>query len=484
MSKLIKKAVFVLAALLAGGGPLHAKDSPALQMARQLNEAFIEVADKVSPSVVVIDIRQKVAAKDAEESGSYWDILPPELRRKFQQKHGGTNQEEQPPQYLEGEGSGVIVSADGYILTNDHVVDAADEILVRLKDGRSFKGEVRGLDPQSDIAVIKIKAAGLTAAKLGNSDASRVGEFVVAIGAPFELNDTVTVGHISAKARTLDHGVVDYLQTDAKILPGNSGGPLVNLYGEVVGINTMIEGLDTGIGFAVPINLAREIKDRLISQGKVTRSYLGIFIEDFKEENPFETGGLSRGSREGVLVKQIFQGGPAARADLREDDVITSVDGKTVQTTRQLQDAVMYKKPGSVTTLEVLRGKKRLVVKVTLSAKPEEPRLADDRGHAPAPLEATQLGMTVRGLTKDLADEFNVDATSGLLITAVERDSLADQQEIKAGDVILKINRKPVTTLRQFRDAIKAADPEHGVVLHLVGDSGTRLVVLKDASAN
>ncbi len=369
-------------------------------------------------------------------------------------------------------------------MTNDHVVDAADEIVVRLKDGRSFKGEVKGLDPDSDIAVIKIKATGLTPAKLGNSDASRVGEFVVAIGAPFELNDTVTVGHLSAKARTLDHGFVDYLQTDAKILPGNSGGPLVNLYSEVVGINTMIEGLDTGIGFAVPINLAKEIKDRLIAQGKVTRSYLGIYIEDFKEENPFETGGFSRGSREGVLVKQVFQGGPAARSDLREDDVITSVDGKTVQTTRELQDSVMYKKPGTVTTLDLIRGKKHMVVKVTLSAKPEEPRLADDRSHSAAPLEATQLGMTVRSLTKDLADEFNVDSTSGLLITAVEKDSLADQQEIKAGDVIVKINRKAVTTLGQFREAMKAADSGRGIILHLVGDSGSRLVILKDAGAN
>jgi len=258
-----KTACLLAAAVMASGQPVLAKDSPALILARQLNEAFVEVADQVSPSVVVLYIRQKVNAKDAEEGSSFWDLLPPEYRRHFHHQGGAQ------PEWLEGEGSGIIISPDGYILTNNHVVEDADEIEVRLKDGRKFTGEVKGVDPSTDIAVVKIKATGLTAAKLGDSDASRVGEFVLAIGAPFELNDTVTVGHVSAKGRVFEHEAdLDFIQTDAKILPGNSGGPLVNLYGEVIGINTMIEGLDSGIGFAVPINIAKRIKDHLINEGK------------------------------------------------------------------------------------------------------------------------------------------------------------------------------------------------------------------------
>jgi serine protease Do len=195
MKPIKPKAVCLLAAAVMASGPsAEARHSPALDLARQLNEAFVEVADEVSPAVVVIDIRQRVKEKQGEGGGSFWDILPPELRKHFQNHGGGGH-----PQWLEGEGSGLVISPDGYILTNNHVVEGAEDIVVRLKDGRAFVGEVKGTDPDSDIAVVKIDAKGLTPAKLGNSDATRVGEFVLAIGAPFELNDTVTVGTSAPK---------------------------------------------------------------------------------------------------------------------------------------------------------------------------------------------------------------------------------------------------------------------------------------------
>ena len=490
MSPIKSRAVCWLAAavVIAAGPRTGAKDSPALVMARQLNEAFVEVADKVSPTVVVIDIRQKVNEKDTDEGGSFWDILPPDLRRHFQKHgegqhhHGEANQ-----QWLEGEGSGIIISPDGYILTNNHVVEDADEIVVRLKDGRAFAGEVKGVDPESDVALVKIKASGLTPAKLGDSEATRVGEFVLAIGAPFELNDTVTVGHVSAKGRIFEHDAdQDFIQTDAKILPGNSGGPLVNLYGEVIGINTMIEGLDTGIGFAVPINLAKRVKDHLMTEGKFTRSLLGIHIHELKNDSDYLSldGALAPDAREGVVVEAILPGGPASKSDLRPGDVITSVDGKTVQTVRQLRDEVADKKPGRLTVLSVVRGKEHLNIKVTPGIMPVAEELTAKTHGSRNAIEPASLGLTVQGLTKDLAQEYGVEVVGGVLVTAVEQDSPADVHGIRAGDVITEINRQRITTLRQFRDAVKSADPKRGMTVNLVGESGSRFVVLKNSGGN
>jgi len=472
--KLTAGCLLSAAALIASGLPLEARRSPALDLARQLNEAFIEVANDVSPAVVVIDIRQKIKEKGSDDGGSFWNILPPELRRHF---HGSSH-----PQYLEGEGSGVIISPDGYILTNNHVVEGADEIAVRLKDGRTYPAEVKGTDPESDIAVIKINASGLTPAKLGNSDNARVGEFVLAIGAPFELDDTVTVGHVSAKGRSFEQDAdQDFIQTDAKILPGNSGGPLVNLYGEVIGINTMIEGLDTGIGFAVPINLAKRVKDHLINEGKFSRSWLGIRIHELRNDEDYLSleGKLAPDAREGVVVEAILPGGPASKSDLRPGDVITAVDGRTIQTSRQLRDEIAEKKPGNATVLTVVRGKDHLTINATAAATPAKQELA-----AKAPAEPADLGLTVKGLTKDMAEQYGIDFVPGVVVTAVEQYSLSDMRGIKPGDVITEINRQHISTMRQFRDAVKSANPKHGLMVNLVSDGASRFVVLKDNAGN
>ncbi len=481
--ELKSKAVCWLAAaaVLVSGPRTGAKDSAALNLARQLNEAFVEVADEVSPAVVVIDIRQKTNGKESEDGGSFWDLLPPDLRRHFQH-HGDAHQH-----YLEGEGSGVIISSDGYILTNNHVVENADQIVVRLKDGRAFAGEVKGIDAESDLAVIKIKASGLRPAKLGDSDAARVGEFVLAIGAPFELNDTVTVGHVSAKGRSFEQDPnQDFIQTDARILPGNSGGPLVNLYGEVIGINTMIEGLDTGVGFAVPINLAKQVKDHLISEGKFNRSWLGIGIRELKDDHDYldldKT--LTPDAREGVVVDSILPGGPASKSGLQPGDVVTAVDGKTVKTTRQLRDEVAGKKPGRATVLEVVRGKEHLTIRVTPGVMPAADELSAKPHRSRGAVEAAGLGLTVQGLSKELAEQYGVDVISGVIVTAVEQDSVADLHGIKPGDVITEINRRHVSTPRQFRETVKAADLKRGLMVNLVRDGAGMFLVLKDSGEN
>ncbi len=481
------KAVCLLAAaaVLASGPRSGASDSPALQFARQLNEAFVEVAGKVSPAVVVIDIRQKVDEKESDDGGSFWDILPQELRRHFQKHNDGPRHRGDPSQqWLEGEGSGIIISPDGYILTNNHVVENADEIIIHLKDGRTFEGEVKGLDPESDVALVKIQANGLTTAKLGDSDAARVGEFVLAIGAPFELNDTVTVGHVSAKGRVFEHDAdQDFIQTDAKILPGNSGGPLVNLDGEVIGINTMIEGLDTGIGFAVPINLAKRVKEHLLAEGKFTRSLLGIRIHELKTDSEYLSldGKLAPDAREGVVVDVILPTGPASKSDLRPGDVITGVDDKSVQTVRQLRDEIADKKPGNAAQLSVVRGKEHLSIKVTPGLMPATEELAAKPRAPRSVIEPASLGLTVQGLTKESAQQYGIDVIAGVLVTAVEQDSPADLRGIRAGDVITEVNRQHVTTLRQFRDAFKSADFKRGMMINLVGAGGSRFVLLRDS---
>jgi serine protease Do len=467
-------ACLLAAAAIAAAPRAPAADSPALDLARQLNQAFVEVADKVSPAVVVIDVREKPNGKDGEDGGSFWNFIPPDMRRHFHHQHE-----------VEGEGSGVIISADGYILSNNHVVEDADEILVRLKDGRVFTGEVKGADADSDIAVIKIKATNLPVAKLGDSESARVGEFVLAIGAPFELSDTVTVGHISAKGRIFEREAdQDFLQTDAKILPGNSGGPLVNLYGEVIGINTMIEGLDTGIGFAVPINLARRVKDHLINEGKYTRSWLGIEISELNLDLDYLGLGakLAPDVREGVVVDTVLPGGPASKSELQPGDVIVSVDGKAIQTTRQLRNEIAEKKPGQAVALVVVRGKDHLNIRVTPGIMPAANDMAA-KEHRPNGASEVSLGLTVQTFTRELAQRYGVQFVPGVVVTDVTQDSPADLDGIKAGDVITRINRQSIKNTREFHDAVKSGDSKHGYMVILVRDGANMFMVLKDSAA-
>jgi serine protease Do len=493
-TKLLFSALLGVSLLTSSGPASFAKDSAAIDMARQLNNAFIEVSDKVSPSVVVITVKVKADAADEDDANSWFDAIPPELRRRFFGPDGqGRRNPHAQPRSAVARGSGVVLTEDGYILTNNHVVENADEISVQFKDSKKFKATVKGRDPQSDLAVIKIEARGLPAAKFGDSNAARIGEFAIAIGAPFDLDYSVTVGHISAKGRSFEgefraEGLgsyfdQDFIQTDASINPGNSGGPLVNLYGEVIGINTMIRGIGTGIGFAVPSNLAKVVFDHLIKEGKFERSRIGIEIMGLKEDIEFHD--IIPGVEDGVIVKGVSPGGPASKSDLKASDVITAVDGVPVKTARQLKEQIAYKKVGQTVTLDVSRFNGNKVQTVKVRVKTEaipsgDESKANKRTSTNADGETTTFGLTVRSLTSDLADQFNVDVDTGVIVTAVEPDSVAERKGIRPGDVITEVNRQPVTNLKTFREAMKAGNPKRGVILNFISKGTSRFTVLKE----
>jgi serine protease Do len=456
-----------------------------------LNQAFVELAANVSPSVVVVQVARKNphAFMDDEDS-PLWDMIPREFRRQLEdQRRKGQKKSEPSEPRFNGEGSGVIIRKEGYILTNRHVVDGADKIKVRLKDGREFDAEVKGMDAQSDVAVIKIKdkVANLPEAKLADSSKVQVGEFAIAIGAPYDLEYSVTYGHVSAKGRSrlipdpaMDQ---DFIQTDANINPGNSGGPLVNIDGEVIGINTLIKGLNTGIGFAIPANLAREVADQIIRDGKFVRSWLGVAITALRED--LEMRAMVTNITDGVIVSGISADSPAAKSELKASDIITHVDGVSVATAQQLKNEIRSKKVGQPVALTVYRGKQKITVKVSPEPWPEEnvALLTNKGGSAKAEKATNQsMGMTVQTLTKDLVKKYGTEVSDGVVVTEVEADSPAEAKGVRVGDVITEVDRKTVVNVKDFKDAMKTADAKQGVIINLNSQGAGRFVVLKDKS--
>jgi serine protease Do len=444
-----------------------------LDLARRLNLAFVEVAEKVSPSVVVIAVTHKrdpdalKAAEDFEEGSA--------LREFWEEMH---------PQF--GQGSGIIIRKDGYILTNRHIVEGADKIEVRLKDGRTFAATIRGLDRHSDVAVVKIEAKGLPVAKLADSDKTRVGEFAIAIGTPFNLDYSVTFGHVSAKGRgnvvpsfsrdaMMDQ---DFIQTDANINPGNSGGPLVNIDGEVIGINTLIRGLRSGIGFAIPSNIAREVSDQIVATGRFARPWLGVSIHGVKEDRDFEE--LARRVGDGVVVRSILPEGPAAQSELRRGDIITRVDGRPVGSAQELRNELRGKKVGQPVTLKVFRQAEQLTIRI----KPGEfvePEPAFATVPPPRGLVTSDLGLQVHPLTAELAGKFGITGTEGVVVIAVEAGSPAHERGLKPGDIITSVNDRDTFSPAQFREQLQDASLEDGVRLKLMRKQETRTETLKVA---
>jgi serine protease Do len=463
--------VFLLAA--------HSHGSSSLDLARQLNEAFVQAAEKVSPSVVVITVVQKQEKVEQDEL-EFWNSLPQEFRKRF---HDRNDSKSEPNR---GQGSGVIIRKDGFILTNGHVVEDAEKIEVRLQDGRSYKATVRGVDSQSDVAVIKIEANDLPVAKLADSSQTRVGEFAIAIGAPFNLDHSVTFGHVSAKGRsgvlydpTMDQ---DFIQTDANINPGNSGGPLVNINGEVIGINTLIRGMHTGIGFAVPSNRAKEVAEELINNGKFARAWLGIGIVSLRELESYRE--FVSGISDGVVVRSKLPSGPAWKSDLKPSDVITAVNGRSVATPQQLRDEIRGKKIGGDVTLDVFRNGKMMKVKVQpgewMAKSESQTNLIEVQRIVTKTATTNNPGLTVQSLTRELADQFNVEFGNGVIVTTVDKNSLAARNEIKPGEVITEINHREVKDPKAFREAIKAADFKKGVVINLISSETSRFEILRE----
>lgn len=425
-----------------------------------------DIVEKVSPAVVNIDtLRTEV----------YRSPLAPFFDDPFFRYFFGDSPQSQERRVpVKGLGTGFVFRSDGYILTNNHVIEGAEEIKVTFKDGQQFNGKVVGKDPLTDIAVVKIDATNLPTVPLGDSDAARVGEFVIAIGNPYGLSHTVTTGVLSAKGRPISAGdsgreYENFLQTDAAINPGNSGGPLLNLKGEVIGINTAILPYAQGIGFAVPINMAKSILDQLISKGKVTRAWLGVYIQEVTPEIA-EKFGLEK--PKGALVSDIAPDSPAERANLMRGDIILKIDEKAIQSVSELQQTVRSHRPGDNVKVELWRDKKTIVVDVTLGELQEE-----SSGVVSEP--SVTLGVEVREITPDLVRQYSLRRDSGVVIVGVDTGGPADQAGLRPGDIVLELNRRRITTLSDWEEALSRIQPGETVLLLLDRGGRTYFVPLK-----
>ncbi len=443
----------------------------------QLNSAFTKVFEIVAPSVVIIEVTKK---NDSDPNITLDDL--------FYQNQPDENNPRRSPQRsqpVQSEGSGFIVRSDGYILTNYHVLEGSDQISVKLKDGRDFAAKIVGTDEKTDVAVIKIEATNLPVVQLGDSDAVRVGQFAFAIGAPFKLDYTFTFGVVSGKGRSklLDNGgynISDYLQTDASINPGNSGGPLCDIDGNVIGMNTLINGLNRGLGFAIPSNLVNEIGQQLISGHKIVRPWLGIRIETLGDDQSIRD--LFKGLDKGVVVRTIEADAPAYKSDLRPFDVITQVDTAPVATDTQLQREILKKKVGQTVQLTVWRKGQTVKIPVTTGELPTEiGRLAIESPTKPVPRpeDANKFGLQVQDLTKEVATRLKLDVQQGVIVTDVADDSIAAGQDIQREDVITEVDGKPIHNVASFRDALTKADPRRGVLLYLDRKGSRTFAVLK-----
>ena len=428
-------------ALSTAALPAFAQDKPpptspqtaaAVSDAKKLSDAFVSVAEKTSPSVVQIEVTAR--DENADQIAKFF----------------GKNQDSP---IARGSGSGVIFSADGAILTNNHVIDHALTINVRLQDRRLLAAKLVGRDPSTDLAVIKVDATGLTAARFADSDAARVGEWTVAIGSPFGLGYTVTTGVLSAKGRGgLGMNLIeDYLQTDASINPGNSGGPLCDLDGRVLGINTMIVGRGAGIGFAVPSNLARRVGEQLLKTGKVERAWIGVGIQDL---TPELAAALKVDSRAGVLVNSVNDNGPAQKANVKPGDIIAAVAGKKVADGRELVREVIQHEVGKTVQLEIVRDGKRYGTSMVLTARPEAtvPPLPVQQQAAPQ----AGLGLSVRDLTGPQLAQLGLAGNKpAAVVTSITPGSPADRAGLKVGDVIVEADGREDPTANHLSEAAK-----------------------------
>src|SRR5881398_2414366 len=452
---------------------------PSLKATAELGDAFVGIADRVRPEVVFIRSQHVERAQDQRLPPGFEDFFP-NLRRR--------------PQVEQGSGSGFIVSPDGYILTNNHVVAGADKVTVRLYDKREFTAKVVGTDANTDVAVIRIDARNLPTVGFGNSDSTRVGEWVLAIGNPLEFNFTVTAGIVSAKGRLLQglphpsYGIQDFIQTDAAINPGNSGGPLVNIQGQVIGINSAIAsetGFYSGYGFAIPINLARTVMDQLVKTGHVERAVMGIKINDATQEDA-EAVGLKQ--IRGVRVEDYAPGqSPAKDAGLKPGDVIVALDGQPVDNTPQLQQRVAFKKPGETVDVMVLRQggeKKTFTVRLARAPSDSDTEVASTNGGRPkgdASAKEETLGISVEPLSQDDRQDTRLSAVftqagGGMVVTEVSPDGPAygrlSSADDGAPDIIVSVNGTPTRTRAAFREALRKGKSGDIVTLRVMTRTG------------
>ncbi len=439
------------------------------------SKAYVQVAKMIMPTVVGVTSESVVRVRNPLDffTGDWWHGNPRGRRR-------GEGEYRQ-----EGLGSGVIITPDGYIVTNNHVIREAEKIAVFV-DRKKYTAKVIGSDSETDLAVIKIDEKNLPIAKFGNSDELEVGELVLAVGNPFflQLAHSVTAGIVSGKGRTSvgvgDINYEDFIQTDAAINPGNSGGALVNLKGELVGINTAIVsngwgGGNVGIGFAIPINLAQQIVEQLIATGKVVRGWMGVSIGSAEQETVEE---LNLPSLDGALVERVTSDSPAEKAGLKKGDFIVELNGIHIRDHNQLMNQVAAYAPGTNVTIKFFRGGDEKVARVKLGERPENLALAEEE--EPEKAESNFfLGMMLEDLTDDLRQEYDITASSGVVVAGVESGSQASKEGIRPGDVIREVNRKSVASVAALRRQLEQSKPGDLVLLRISRQSGNFFVALK-----
>ncbi len=443
--------------------------SESLSMAQKLSEAFSLIAEKAAPAVVYIETERVITSPFRQ--------IPPmeffgdEFFKRFFS----------PPRYKErGAGSGFILSKDGYIVTNNHVIEGAQKIIVKLVDGRTFKAKIIGTDSFSDVALLKIEADNLPVLTLGNSDLLRIGEWVIAIGNPFGLTHTITVGVISAKGRSGIgiSDIEDFIQTDAAINPGNSGGPLINLKGEVIGMNTAIftrSGGYMGIGFAIPINIVKTVVEQLKTKGKVERGWLGVVIQDL---TPTLAEELGLKVMEGVVITEVIPDSPASRAGLKEKDVIVAINKKPIKNASELRSYILLTKPGTEIVLDIIRNGQKLEFKVVIEA-PKKEVLTSKRELEQLNNFLEELGFMVSNITPEIQKKYRLPSTQGVVVVEVIPESPADYAGLSPGVIIDEVNRKKVKNLIEFYQALKPSLQSKKVLLGIKTRYGRQFITLK-----
>jgi serine protease Do len=452
-------AFIVMFVFLAGA---YTPDVAATDAPRMVPENFSQLAEVARPSVVNIRTEKTVQGGGKVFRHFFGNPFGDRERDPFREFFGPF--EEGPSKEFKQRslGSGFIIDNEGFIVTNNHVVEGADQIKVRLANESEYEATVIGRDPKTDLALIKIEGAqGMVPFKMGDSDAQQVGTWVVAIGSPFGLEQTVTAGIVSAKGRIIGSGPYDdFIQTDASINPGNSGGPLINMKGEVIGINTAIVASGQGIGFAIPINMAKDIIAQLKSKGEVTRGWMGVGIQDLTPElaEYYKVKGET-----GVLVTQIFEGDPADKAGIKTNDIITAVNGAPVTTSRELSRRIAALGVGQKADITIMRDGRKKTVTVETAKRQEEQTLASKESESD-----DKLGLSLQSLEPDIAARLGFDdAEKGVLVTGVESGSKADKAGVQQGDLIKEINRTPVAGMEDFRNQMNQVKKGEPIMLLL-----------------
>ena len=471
--KVITTIVVIIALFLVISVSLPPVNARAVSWGQStIPDSFSTLADTVSPAVVNISTVKTIKGGGPVFRHFYQSPFGDQdpFKDFFDKFFGNERQREFKQRSL---GSGFIIDKEGYIVTNNHVIAGADEIKVKLNSGKEYDAKIIGRDPSTDIALIKIKAdSSYSVATFGNSDALKVGQWVVAIGNPFGLEHTVTAGIVSAKGRVIGSGPYDdFIQTDASINPGNSGGPLINMKGRVIGINTAIIAGGNGIGFAIPANMAKGVIKQLKEEGSVTRGWLGVGIQDISDEMA-EYYGIK--DQKGVLVSQVFPGDPADKAGIRPKDIIIEVNGKNIENSRQLTRTIAGFHVGQEVNILALRDGKEKTFKVKIAKRQEEKLASRGMPHE----EQEAFGIRVSNLTPEIARKFNIRETKGVVVTDVQSGSQGDDEGIQVGDIIKEINHRSINTVDDYGNAARKVKKGNSVIM-LVKRANSGFFVIK-----